>query len=284
MKKFISENRLYLIIAGVAIALAIAASALFSQESWTGTITYQGFPKLKELLSLVGSNTVLNYFLIGILLIGAVSLLAVFFSRMFKSNSEFSDVRKLTIVGIFSGLAFILIFIGFPFILDFLKIDFSPVIILLVMILVDYKTGILTGLIVAILDYLVKGSSVGFPIDQFAYFLAVFCFLTTFHLLTNKKDDTRSTIIGLVGSVLVTTVVMVFLNYVWILPVYVSLYGMDSVISFAGDEGVFMNLASSEFLWIVGVFGTFNIVKWGLVAVGSYLTLRSTRAFIKRLN
>jgi len=284
MKYFYESNKLFTWLVASAVALTVLVIIIFSKEDWTGSRVYSGIAKLKEFIDLLGANTLLNYLIVGILIFLSVIVLAVFFTKLAASNSELSDVKKVSIVGVFSGLAFIFMFFGIPFILPFLKIEVSVVIILLVMSFVDFKSGVMIALIIAVLDFIVKGSAVGYPIDQFAYFIAAFFFITPVYFITRNNNSNKRLLVGLIVSTLVTTVIMILLNYIWILPVYIKLYGLDSITDYANAVAVNTESANKEFMWIAVTFGTFNVVKWGIVAIVGYISLKATKPLIKILS
>ncbi|QVK21704.1 ECF transporter S component [Mycoplasmatota bacterium] len=284
MKDFFRKNRLFFGVAVVLLLVSFFVKIVFSKENWSGSIVYEGMTGVKEFLNSLGGNTILNYFIVGFLIVLAIIILATLFTKISDSNSEMSDVKKLSLVGIFSALAYIFMFFGIPFILPFLKVEISVVIIILVMSFVDYKSGILIALIISVLDFLVKGSAVGYPIDQFAYFIAAFFFITPIFFIKRKTKTNKGIAVGLITSTLITTVIMVILNYIWILPVYIKLYGLDSITQYANAVDVNLGSANQEFIWVAVTFGAFNLVKWGIVAVIGYISLRTTGPLIKSLS
>lgn len=193
-------------------------------------------------------------------IIGVVLL--TFINRKYYVSDKYSSVQKMTIIGVFSALTVILMYLGIPFMADYLKIEFSVALILLVALIVDFKTGIYVSIIANVTDFILKGSVTGIPIDQIANFSASMVFLAvTFYFVKNKK-----LIFGLISGVLMVTIVMLILNYTWITPFYFNLAGWP--------------LPDDLFMYIIGLYGPFNLVKWtivGIVTVGLY---NATKRFI----
>jgi riboflavin transporter FmnP len=188
-----------------------------------------------------------------LLALGLVVLL-VLFSTKFLKVSDLSRTERMTNIAIFSALAFVFMFVGFPIIpaAPYLKVEFSVLVILILALRVDYKAAIMSSLIVNILDYIIKNSAVGIPIDQTANFLATLAFVLPILLLKDNFKDLLSIVIG-VASV---TVLMVLLNYLFITPFYFNLAGWP--------------LPENLFWYCLSLYGPFNLIKWGLVGISYY--------------
>ncbi|MGL5540031.1 MAG: ECF transporter S component [Erysipelotrichaceae bacterium] len=161
-----------------------------------------------------------------------------------------NSVRRLVIIALMIALSYILMFIGFPVvpIAPYLKVDFSFLPIVILALGLNLRSAILASFIVNMLDFFMKGSLTGLPIDQMANFLAITVFLLSMVYFERKGKR----VLGLFVSVFINIAFMTLINYFWITPLYFSIAGWD--------------MPENLLLYCVQVYGLFNLVKWGLVA------------------
>jgi|GEM_PF-3100788 len=221
--------------------------------------------RINEFLQQVSQATN-SYLGIGVLIVITTILASVLIYKKSERNEVLSNTKLIVISGVFSSLAFILMYFGIPLILPFLKIEFSFAVIFLIAMIVDMKTGITILLIVSILDYIVKGSQVGIPIDQLAYFIASLTFLVVSYYTSKKYNK----LAGVVLATVVTAIVMTLLNYAFITPFYIDLYTTEGFWGYVGEVE-----PKNFFMWCVRIYMPFNLIKWGLVSV---VTLSSAKA------
>jgi len=195
----------------------------------------------------------LNY----VLGVGLVVLLIIFAGKFLK-ESEISSIHKIVYTAVFAALAFVVMLVSVPIMpmAPYLKVEFSVLVILILALKVDYKSAITASLIVNLLDYLIKGSATGLPIDQAANFMATVSFVLPILLLKKKLSDALAILVG-IGLV---TTFMVVLNYLFITPFYFNLAGWP--------------LPENLFWYCVTLYGPFNLIKWGLVGVSYYIVKR----------
>lgn len=216
---------------------------------------------MKEFLQLMADNWV--SVVLGISTIVLFAFVIVYVSK--KYTVEMSGTRLIAFVGVFSALSYAFMFFGFSIVpaAPYLKLEFSVVIILLALLFFDLKAAVLISLVTNVVDYLIKNSETGIPIDQTANFLATVVILIVFavsfskygqHIEDTKKNNVVSILTSLV-AVAAVTVVMVFLNWIWITPFYAELGGYSEF------------LPSPLLPYIIGLYGPFNIIKWGLVSL-----------------
>ncbi len=240
---------------------------------------FDGIDFVKDFIKDTSMIKYLILALLTVVLIG-IAMLIIFKSGK-KDDKRFSPTMKMTIVGTFTALSYVLMFFGIPFILPFLKIEFSIVIVVAVMLLVDYKSAILVAFLKSAIDYMIKGSAVGYPIDQMAHFIAVFVFITTIYIclkvLKKPENENKKMILGFSAGVLATASVMVMLNFLWILPVYIKLFTVEGFYSF-----VEMDEPKNFFLWVLSIFGTFNLIQWGLTAIVSFIIYKKAVVPLKQ--
>lgn len=200
----------------------------------------------EEILQLISGNF-MDYVLAFVIVV-----LLVFMTTKYLKTSTMSSTEKMTNIAVFAALAFVFMFVGFPIIpvAPYLKVEFSVLVLLVLALRVDYKAAIVASLIVNFIDYLVKGSMVGWPLDQLANFTATLIFILPVLLLSPKKANGISIITGVV----LVSAVMVILNYLVITPIY------------------FGYVLPENFFWYcLSIYGPFNLIKWGLVGTAFYI-------------
>lgn len=163
-------------------------------------------------------------------------------------------VRRLVIIALMVALSYILMFIGIPIIpiAPWLLIDFSFLPIIVLALGMDLKSAILASFLVNLMDYLIKGSLTGLPIDQAANFIATTLFLVVMVYFVKKNKA----LLGVFVAVAINIFFMTILNYFWITPLYFGILGYE--------------LPSNLLVYCVQVYGVFNLVKWGIIGAAYY--------------
>lgn len=178
-----------------------------------------------------------------------------------------NTVRRLVLIALMVALSYILMFIGFPIIpiAPWLNIDFSFLPIVVLALGLDLKSALLAAFMVNFIDFFLKGSMTGLPIDQMTNLIAITIFLVSTVYFAKKGK----LFLGLFVSVLINVVLMTILNYFWITPLYFGILGYD--------------LPDNLLLYCVQVYGVFNAVKWGLVAFVYYIGQPWVKQFRTRI-
>ena len=147
-------------------------------------------------------------------------------------------------------------FFEFPIILafPFLKIDFSDVIVLLGTFVYGPIGGMGVALIRSTLHFIMTGASLPSLVGDFAGVLASICYLLPFYYLFKRQSNVLvgQAIAGVAGAVSMT-IFMSFANWLFILPLYIKLMGL--------------NLGMSTTKYILFGLVPFNLIKGALVTV-----------------
>ncbi len=172
-------------------------------------------------------------------------------NRSHGVSSTHSKTKEIVVIGLMVSLSFLLMFLGVPIIAvaPWLKIELSFLPIIILALGLNVKSALIASFLVNLLDYLLKGSLTGLPIDQLANFIATCIFLGVIYYLGKRTNN----YIALFIAVAINTLMMCVLNYFIITPWYFSILGYE--------------LPSDLLGYVVSVYGTFNIIKWGLVAL-----------------
>jgi riboflavin transporter FmnP len=180
--------------------------------------------------------------------------------------------KSIAVIGVLAAVSSVLMLLGFPIVpvagFDFLKIEFSVLFIFLVFIWFDFKSAIIVSLITNLVNSIIQPGLIPF-MDQSINFIATMVFLIPLvfafrKCVVNKKENdvlpVRKMLILGVLSMLLTTVVMVIINLLLIIPVYDNLY-------YGGVSKAIYAVSSNYYLVVFSIFGGFNIVHWGLIAL-----------------
>lgn len=169
---------------------------------------------------------------------------------------QVSKVRTMIGVAMLGAISFVVMFFEFPIILafPFLKIDFSDVILLLGTFVYGPIGGMGVALIRSTLHFIMTGASLPSLVGDFAGVLASICYLLPFYYLFKRQSNVLvgQAIAGVAGAVSMT-IFMSFANWLFILPLYIKLMGL--------------NLGMSTTKYILFGLVPFNLIKGALVTV-----------------
>ncbi|MEG2685446.1 MAG: ECF transporter S component, partial [Erysipelotrichaceae bacterium] len=157
------------------------------------------------------------------------------------------NVGQLVIIALMITLSYILMYTGISIIpaVPHLKLEFSIIPIVIIALGINIKSAMLASLIVNMLDFFTKGSLTGLPIDQMINLIAICIFLVVI-VQFEKNNHTKT---GLIISVIVVSIMMIFVNYFFTTPLYFGLLGSE--------------LPDNLLYYCVSVYGIFNSIKWG---------------------
>jgi riboflavin transporter len=110
-----------------------------------------------------------------------------------------------------------------------LLIDFSDIPALIAVLVYGPVAGILVELFKNLLDFIMKGSPIGFPIGQMANFLAGTFFVLPTYYVYRKLNTNKGMPIALITGTFIMSILMSILNYLFILPAYTALMGFPDM-------------------------------------------------------
>ncbi|MCK9537334.1 MAG: hypothetical protein M0R05_07145 [Bacilli bacterium] len=206
-------------------------------------------------LNSIKKSIVLIIIINSILLIIYV-LLTLLFIKSSKDKTSQVNTSKIAILGLMTGLAVVLSFFGFPIIPGFemLRLEFNGLIYILVLLWFGFRSAITVCFLmnVVLLIFPVPASQLFYGYDQIINFISCTSYIIPVGIIFSKLQESEypsakklatATIIG----TLFATLFMVFFNYYINVPYIIE--------------------ADLSFKVILKVFGTFNLVKWGLVTL-----------------
>lgn len=189
-------------------------------------------------------------------------LLASFLIHKKQKRIRGLSTRKLAFLGILIGLSSALMLLSVPIMpaAPFLKVELSGLVIFMTLLWFDFKTAAIVSLITNFIHVFMPGSApLILFLDEGVNFIATMVFMLPMAIMIrmidfeHRKNNWKFIVVSVLG-VIFTVIVMTLYNAYVNLPI---IYKM-----------------SMPFKTVVEIFGVFNIIKWGLVAVAINLTWR----------
>lgn len=181
-----------------------------------------------------------------------------------------SNTKKTVGIAMLAAIATILISFGFPIIpgVTFLKVDFSDIPVLIGMFLYGPVGGVMVAFIRSLLHYIQTGGDAGYPIGDTASFIASVAYTLPIYLIMQVKiHDTKNIVFANVIGTASLTVVLSFVNYLFLLPLYLK------VLNFSVGP-------IREYL-LMGVI-PFNIIKGAIVSTVFILLFAKLKTWLFR--
>ena len=139
------------------------------------------------------------------------------------------NVRKLTMIGMLSAVASVLMFFSFqvPLMPSFIKLDFSE----LPALLAAYAFGPLSGAAVCLIKNLVNVlSTTTGGVGEMSNFLLGACFVIPAGWIYRRHKSRTGALLGSLAGAATMAVVSVFSNYYFVYPVYTAFMPMDAIL------------------------------------------------------
>ncbi|AZB41328.1 ECF transporter S component [Bacillus sp. FJAT-42376] len=193
-----------------------------------------------------------------------------------------SKTQRMASIAILASCSMLLYYfkIPLPFFPPFLTLDLSDLPALIGAITMGPAAGILVQLIKNMVEYVLHGSYVGFPVGQFANFVSgsLIAGLIGLFYYKRKKVNGKSILL----SILIFLSAMYVLNYYVILPAIMNLLGLtveQYTASFAQFNPMVKDLRTAVLFVII----PFNLIKISMVyLIGLPFTFKIMRIMRKR--
>lgn len=197
-----------------------------------------------------------------------------------RAEAMFS-IRKITIIGVFSAISFVLMFIEFPlfFAPSFYKFDFSDIPALIGGFACGPMAAVMIEFVKVLLNVLIQGTTSGF-VGEIANFVVGAAFVVPATVIYRFKKSRRSALIScLVGTVCIAFVGAV-LNAFFLLPAYAVMFGsgIDTFI----QMGTAINPAvNNVFTFCLLCVAPFNLLKGIADSVITFLVYKQLSPILK---
>ncbi|MCR5053852.1 MAG: ECF transporter S component [Lachnospiraceae bacterium] len=200
-----------------------------------------------------------------------------------KKGSSKSSMRTRMIVttGMLGALSAILMLFEFPFPLapTFIKFDFSELPVILGGFLFGPVAGCIVALIKILLNFVLNGTSTA-GVGEVANLVGSICFILPASIIYFKNKTRKRAAIGLVAGTVSTSVVMSLMNAFLLCPLYIKLFGMTEEVLIGMGSATNPFVHDMLTLVLCSIF-PFNIVKYGIVSVITFLIYKRISKFVK---
>ena len=146
---------------------------------------------------------------------------------MKEKNKNISNTQRITLIGIFSALAAVLMYLEIPFFFappEAYKLDFSEVPVLISSFMLGPVEGIITECLKIVIKLIIKPTSTAF-VGEFANLVVGITFVLPASIIYKKKKTRKGALIGMTAGTLTMTVVGCFVNAFILLPAFAYLFG-----------------------------------------------------------
>ena len=173
-----------------------------------------------------------------------------------------SRTRKITVTGMLSAIAFILMYIDFsvPFMPSFIKIDISE----LPALIGSFALGPIPGVVICLIKnllHLMRTTTGG--VGELSNFILGASFVFTAGMIYKKNNTKKGALIGSVLGAAIMAVISIVTNYYIVYPIYTNFMPMDAII--AAYQAIFP--AADSLLKCLIIFNMpFTFVK-GMISV-----------------
>ncbi len=184
--------------------------------------------------------------------------------------SNVYNVKKMCIIGVMSALVTVLSFVQFPFpMAPYMKFDPNDIVVLICVICLGYKSTFSIVTIRSVVRFILTGGIFG----EIAAFSSSIIFMSTYYAIQHvlpkiiKFNGIRYAISCIV-SILVATLSLMVLNYVFITPSNITqtfTTGWELMESWNISNKVYINT------FIIPVM-VFNLIKWSVISLISGIT------------
>lgn len=238
---------------------------------------------MNTLLTQITQNIIFFAEFLGV--VAAIFLIAVLFEKYEKKKTgnkeRILSTRKLTMIGMFSAIAAILMLfeLPMPFAPGFYKLDLSELPILITAFAFGPVAGVMTEFCKILLKLLLKSTSTAF-VGELANFVVGCSFVLPASILYLHKKNKRSAMFACVVGTLCLTVFGTAFNAVYLLPKFAELYGMplESIIAM----GTAINPQITDIItMVVFAVAPLNVIKGALVSVLTMIIYKKLSRFMK---
>ncbi len=204
---------------------------------------------------------------------------------MKERNKNISNTQRITLIGIFSALAAVLMYLEIPFFFappEAYKLDFSEVPVLISSFMLGPVEGIITECLKIAIKLIIKPTSTAF-VGEFANLVVGITFVLPASIIYKKRKTRKGALIGMTAGTLTMTVVGCFVNAFILLPAFAYLFG-NVPVSEIIKLGTAVNPAiTNMFTFIVLAVVPVNIVKGVLVSLVVFLIYKPVTKGIRSI-
>ncbi len=238
---------------------------------------------MKDLMTQIMQNLIFFAEFLGV--VGIIFLAAVLIEKwekkITKNQERILSTKKLTMIGMFSAIAAILMLfeLPMPFAPGFYKLDFSEIPVLITAFAFGPVAGVLTEFCKILLKLLLKSTSTAF-VGELANFVVGCSFVLPASIIYLHKKNRKSAVLSCIAGTICLTVCGTVFNGIYLLPKFAQLYGMPLESLIAMGSAINPAIRDITTMVILAV-APLNIIKGVSVSGVTMLIYKKLSRFIK---
>ena len=238
---------------------------------------------MSDLIKNVTENVV---FLLEFFAVVAVLFIIAYIAEKYAQkkagvSEKIFTTRKITMIGMFSAIASILMLIEVPvgFAPDFYKLDFSELPALIGAYAFGPSAGIMIEFCKILLKLLFKSTSTAF-VGELANFAVGCSFILPASIVYLFKKSKKTALAGSITGTLVMTVFGTAFNAIYLLPKFSQLYGwpMEALIGVGTEINPYITNITS---FVIFAVAPLNLIKGASVSAVTLLTYKKLSPILK---
>ena len=240
---------------------------------------------MMNLFSEVAKNAifVLEFLAVVVVIFIAARMVEKMEKKKTGNTERILSTRKLTMVGMFSAIAAILMIFEFPlpFAPAFYKLDFSEIPVLITAFAFGPVAGVMVEFCKIVLNLLMDSTTTAF-VGELANFMVGCSFILPASIIYLHKKKRKSAMIGCVVGTICLTIFGTSFNAIYLVPKFAELYGMplEAIVGM----GTAINPAITDLTTLVlFAVAPLNILKGVSVSVITMLVYKKLSRFMKAM-
>lgn len=194
-----------------------------------------------------------------------------------KNSGKTKSIKKMVTISILSALSVVLYYfiripasLIFPFMPPFFKIHFSSIPVYIG----GYLFGPISGSIIVIIRFIAKlpgSSSIG--VGELSDLIIGLVTVLVSSIIYHKKKTKSSAIVATSSIVIIWTIVAIISNWLFIIPIYISLYGFDNVLGLLNN---IPGITADNYMFYYILIGVipFNLILSVIVSIVTFFTYK----------
>jgi len=241
----------------------------------------------QSLIQVISNNA--GHFIALVLLIAVAFAITGFAEKKARKREveagarpeEVFSIRKISIIGVFSAISFVLMLFEFPlpFAPAFYKFDFSDIPALIGGFAAGPLVGVMIEFIKVLLNIVIQGTTTGF-VGEIANFVVGAAFVVPATVIYRFKKTRNTALISCLVGTLCIAFVGATLNAFFLLPAYAVLFG-SGVDSFIAAGTAINPAVTNLFTFCALCVAPFNLVKGVADSAITFLVYKQLSPILK---
>ena len=238
---------------------------------------------MNNLITEIAQNAIFVLEFLGV--VAVIFIVARFIEKAEKKKAGNTEriltTRKLTMIGMFSAIAAILMIFEFPvpFAPPFYKLDFSEIPALITAFAFGPVAGVMVEFCKILLNVLIDSTTTAF-VGELANFMVGCSFILPASIMYLHKKNRKSAIISCIVGTICLTIFGTSFNAIYLLPKFAQLYGMplEAIVGMGTAINPAINSVTTLVIFAVAPL---NIIKGLSVSVITMLVYKKLSRFMK---